>query len=491
MLKRSSLFSSCARHSMILALILASLSRPAVALDGASQTLAAYLLQGPGGQQVAAERGSFRVSENRRKPASRSLELSYVRIPSTAAEPGYPIVYLAGGPGGSATGTFRGARFPLFMKLRELADVILFDQRGTGLSRNGLEDCVTTPWPLEQAFAESSLSDKTHADMRQCVAQWQSQGVDLDGYNTRENAADLKALATALGTPKINLWGISYGSHLAFATLKDHPKLVDRMVLASLEGLDHTIKLPVEVDAVLQRTGDLLRENPVTAEKYPDLVGDLRLVLQQLEQQPQQVQTLHYQTQTPITVGLGKLDVQFALSQIFLRDPEYLIKLPRLVAQMKQGNYAETAGYVAYLKLNQHRYGAMSLAMDAASGISTQRWQRVQEQATDALVWRSSNYPFPDINQDLPVQDLGSEFRQEVKSDIPALFFAGSLDGRTPLSSQQALAANFSQGRLVQVMGAGHNVYMTDPAISEMVYQFFAGQEVPSQTLTLAPLSFE
>ena len=84
--------------------------------------------------KVDAEFGTVFVPENRSDPESNLIELAFVRFKSTAKNPGPPIVYLAGGPGGSGIGTARGSRFPLFMALREIADVIAFDQRGTGFS---------------------------------------------------------------------------------------------------------------------------------------------------------------------------------------------------------------------------------------------------------------------------------------------------------------------------------------------------------------------
>ena len=42
----------------------------------------------------------------------------------------------------------------------------------------------------------------------------------------------------------MTLWGISYGSHLALAALNEIPSEIDRIVIASAEGLDQTVKLP-------------------------------------------------------------------------------------------------------------------------------------------------------------------------------------------------------------------------------------------------------
>jgi hypothetical protein len=121
------------RRSILAAALAApAVTLPAIALD---QTPAGpFRFKGWRGQEVDAERGFLEVPEDRRDPRSRRIRLGYVRFASTAARPGPPIVYLAGGPGGAGTDAATGPRFPLFMALREVADVIAFDQRGTGLS---------------------------------------------------------------------------------------------------------------------------------------------------------------------------------------------------------------------------------------------------------------------------------------------------------------------------------------------------------------------
>ena len=57
-----------------------------------------------GGQTYEGERGHLMVRENRKNPQSNLIELVFVRLKSTSDKPGYPTVYLDGGPGSSATG---------------------------------------------------------------------------------------------------------------------------------------------------------------------------------------------------------------------------------------------------------------------------------------------------------------------------------------------------------------------------------------------------
>ena len=170
-----------------------------------------YRFEPRSGDAVDAELGTFRVPENRGNPESRFIELSFVRFPATTSDPGPPIVYLAGGPGGSGIDTARGRRFPLFMALRQVGDVIAFDQRGTGMS-NSIPFCKAPEvWHTEKPATRETVLPWLASTAEHCAAFWRQQGVDLDGYNTNESADDLEALRRELGAESLRLWSISYG----------------------------------------------------------------------------------------------------------------------------------------------------------------------------------------------------------------------------------------------------------------------------------------
>ena len=83
----------------------------------------------------AAEIAWLEVPARHAQPTGAKLRLRIVRLKAATAPPGAaPIVYLAGGPGGSGVGSARGVRWPVFDRMRQQADVLLFDQRGTGES---------------------------------------------------------------------------------------------------------------------------------------------------------------------------------------------------------------------------------------------------------------------------------------------------------------------------------------------------------------------
>jgi hypothetical protein len=73
-------------------------------------TLELLLFEAANGQRVEADQGRLVVPENRRRSGSRTIEIAFVRFKSATDAAGPPIVYLAGGPGGSGIATARGPR---------------------------------------------------------------------------------------------------------------------------------------------------------------------------------------------------------------------------------------------------------------------------------------------------------------------------------------------------------------------------------------------
>ena len=86
-------------------------------------------------------------------------------------------------------------------------------------------------FPADQASTEATAGAAIQAGVAGCAAEWRAKGVELGAFNTAENAADVADIARALGG-KVRLVGISYGTFLAFAVLRDHANLVERVVLA-------------------------------------------------------------------------------------------------------------------------------------------------------------------------------------------------------------------------------------------------------------------
>ena len=383
------------------------------------------------GETVDAELGEFDVPENRSDPDSRHITLKFVRFKSTSASPGAPIVYLAGGPGGSGIGTAQGARFPLFMAMREFGDVIAFDQRGTGMSGFEELDCddrynVAFDAPVDPDQAADVIARVT----RGCMDRLSESGVDVSAYNTKESAADLEDLRLALGAETLSLWGISYGTHLALAAMKLHGESIDRAILAGIEGLHHTWKLPSDQQELLEEIARLAQEDPAVRAVVPDLLGSIEALLQRLEHEPQTVQLTHPMHDMTFDVTVGKFDFQLALAGM-LRGPSTFASMPDAISRLEQGDWTELALASAQERTGEGIHG-MSAAMDCASGATAEWLARIEREAEETLIGDAINFPFPELCAGLDIDDLGDRFRAPVMSEVPTLLISGTLDGRTP-----------------------------------------------------------
>lgn len=465
--------------------ILLALAAPSFAAAPASAEPAPELRLEPhafrlaDGTELAVERGRFLVPEDRNDPSSRRIELGFVRFRSTAANPGPPIVYLAGGPGGSGVGTAHGPRQPIFLALRQVADVIAFDQRGTGFSNHIPECAAEQPIDQGQLLSEASLAAHHRQALDHCLAIWRAAGVAVNGYTTEQSAEDLEDLRRALGARQIDLWGISYGTHLAFAAMRRHPESIRRVALASAEGMDQTVKLPAHVDAALER---------IDAAIGGGLAERMRRVHARFDAEPQ---TFSGTTRdgTPFSFRSD--------SFVLRRFAGFLPKNPDGIPQLVQGYEALDSGQFQALAplIHQFFYSrpqaiGMPDLMDIASGISDARLALVRRQAATSLVGTSTNFPMPQLRGVVPGLDLGDDFRREISSDHPVLLLQGDLDVRTPLEEQAAATVGLSNAHRVTVRNGGHDLFEAHPDVPALLIAFFSGREISIDELSLpAPVT--
>lgn len=179
--------------------------------------------------------GYLVVPENRHAPGSRSIRLPFIIEKSrNPAAPADPILFTAGGPGGSS---FFGAKRRAHQPLLDDRDLILFEQRGTrwaepSLDAPGIDAASRSGWGTR-------LDGKPDpAVMRAALAaelkRFKNGGVDLAGYTTEESAADLADLRRLLELPALNIYSVSYSTKLALTLLRDHPEGIRSVILDSV-----------------------------------------------------------------------------------------------------------------------------------------------------------------------------------------------------------------------------------------------------------------
>ena len=237
--------------------------------------------------------GLLYVPENYNEPDGRQIQITYAVLKSTSLSPlPDPVIYLEGGPGGSA---IQGMSFwsKTFADLRQTRDVILFDQRGTKYSTRldcdpfllTLNYLIDTDEETQQLFAEiSQLADgdalsgiMSQIYMGACAEGLTNSGYDLTQYNSANSVNDIFALVDLLGYDEVNLYGISYGTRLALTAMRDHPEQIRSVVLDSsyppqVNNLENMSNL---LDEVLMKLVATCENDPECHRAYPDFEEQL------------------------------------------------------------------------------------------------------------------------------------------------------------------------------------------------------------------------
>ncbi len=428
---------------------------------------------------LAQEVSYLRVPEDRSDPKSRTIELAYLRLPSTATRPGPPIVYLAGGPGGSGIQAAQGPRAPLFQALREFGDVIAFDQRGTGRSRPSLACTETWDFDPAQARTYDSMLALARQRFQTCSQRLAKQGVRITAYTTEASADDLDDLRRALGAEKITLWGISYGTHLALAALKRHQSRIAGMILAGVEGPDHTFKLPSNLEASLRAVDAAAQQ-----EGSPPLSPRLRGARDGLRREPARVTTAGQD------VSVSEFDLQVAVT-LAMQDRNTLRQLAGLTDRLAAGDFRPLGAQLLALR-RQPVFSMLAIMANCASGATAARRRRIEQEAGPALLGRTMDFPHPEICAAWPALDHGDAFRSPVRSHVPALIISGTLDSRTPPRNAEEVRTGLPNSTHLVIENAGHDndLFLSSPKILDTMRAFLRGEKLADLRISAGPVGF-
>jgi len=234
----------------------------------------------------------LQVPENREDPNSRFIELLFVKMNATwddeeeaekdddeedsGLAPGKrddPVVYLSGGPGAVIEGYVE--RF-YDHRIRKHRDLYLLEQRGIA---NSGEFCLNYSARKPEIQNTATLEESAAAALtaaEDCMRNAQLAGVDLTAYNSIENARDVHALRVALGFDKWNVWGISYGTILGQAYIKEDPEGILAVALDAIVPLDaradvNSWRVMKWYDRDLKKLDELCQADDACADAFPNL----------------------------------------------------------------------------------------------------------------------------------------------------------------------------------------------------------------------------
>jgi pimeloyl-ACP methyl ester carboxylesterase len=220
--------------------------------------------------------GRYEVWENRAAGAGRKIALNVIVLKATGEDPAPdPLFLFAGGPGEAVS---QWGWVPVeFAEIREHRDIVLVDQRGTGLSHPLACDPLGEGDDL-QGFLNPMLDAGYVVNCRTKL----EERADLRHYTTADHAEDIDEIRAALGYERINLWGASYGTRPVLVYLRRHP---DHVRAAAIHGVAHTAwKYPLHHASSGQRALDMLfeacRGDRRCAAAFGDPADDLARVME-------------------------------------------------------------------------------------------------------------------------------------------------------------------------------------------------------------------
>lgn len=175
--------------------------------------------------------GYLVVPENRKKANGKLIKLPFIIAKSNNPNKRKdPLLFTAGGPGGSSLGWITGVGNRGIINDR---DCIAFEQRGTryavpNLWSNELSDAI------RESYRKNLPKDSmVIVGVKRYKQALEKKGIDITGYNTDETVADIHDLLQVLQIDSVNLFGGSYSGGLMLAVLQKDPSRIRSLVLDS------------------------------------------------------------------------------------------------------------------------------------------------------------------------------------------------------------------------------------------------------------------
>jgi pimeloyl-ACP methyl ester carboxylesterase len=399
------------------------------------------------------------VPENRDAPGGRQLQLKVAVVTSESAQADADlVVFLDGGPGGAATEDYP-ALAAAFAPLRKRHAVLLIDQRGTGGSN-----------PLECDDDRSAGAIPDLEQVRECLRRLAPHAAP-QFYTTSAAVEDIEAVRRALGSPMLDLIGVSYGTRVAQQYARKYGAAVRALVLdgalpnALAIGSEHAGNL----EAALRDLFARCRASAACAERYGDPYQTLRRLQARLRAQPQKL-SLRDPYTFRVQDKLVTADTLAQLVRVYSYSPYTAALLPYVLQQADGGDYAPLLGQAQVVTgdVAAGLSGGLALSVSCAEDAGR---LRVNGADADTILGNSL------INALLaacPLWPHGTRpegFDEPLRGSLPVLLLAGEHDPVTPARYGEAIVQTLPRGRLLKLAGQGHGL-LTVGCVPRLLSEF-------------------
>jgi pimeloyl-ACP methyl ester carboxylesterase len=423
------------------------------------------------------------VPERRDVPNAASIRLWVAVVEPEGADPdAVPFLDLAGGPG-SAESTAWVAGGVTFVG--EPAPVVAMDQRGTGRSQPRL-DCAELAQLPDPTLSWSERVSAANTIAAGCRERLSGEGVDLDGYDTVENAADFVALRRALGYDEWDVYGVSYGGRLARELYRQDPTGVRTLMLDS-----SMTTAPMGPASLVRRAEDALtnlsaacRAEPSCTAANGDVAANLDRAVAALDAEPY-VTTDTFGNEIAITGSTVLLEV---FNSLYFT--ERIALIPGVARSLAGGDQAILDALFGQVEPQPgDPRDALAVGMgsvvqcaddggaftDADAGVLTEpgRWEDL------ILAWPYVTCATWDVDLvpggRLPTVIAGA-------GTVPVLASFGQFDPVTPPHFADEIIAQFPDTTVVVHPGAAHGVQFVDQCLLDISLAFLADPQATLDT---------
>ena len=371
--------------------------------------------------------------------------------------------------------------------IRKHRDMYILEQRGIGYSDDFCPNYSARAPELFDVETFEEQFDASIAAAKNCMANAIAAGVDVTGYNTIENARDVHAFRRALGIEKWNVWGISYGTILGQAYIKEDPDGILAVVLDAIVPLsarDDTLYWRVVnwYDRDLQKLDALCQADPACAKRYPDLGATVRRAARTVMDNPIVVEVKDTELY-PSGKAHFFPDVAAFLPFVFLYEQSNYPGLPGMIYAWAEAiesrdetmfkALAQAGG--GFGDISQGMYNAI-LCLDgyAEAQIASGNADREQFPVLAAAVSTAeSDRDYAQHCHEFGMGPRDGSQYTPVETDLPTLLVEGDMDPITPPPLAKAIMPGFANATYVEFPYAGHGPSRSVECAGDMLNKFF------------------
>jgi pimeloyl-ACP methyl ester carboxylesterase len=411
--------------------------------------------------------GTLTVPEDPGDPAGATIRLAIAVVPaiSTKAKPD-PLFLVAGGPGQGSIHGF-APLLSAFAGIRRERDIVMVDQRGTGGS-NRL-DCAMPDDALESGELEpAELRDLA----QECLPTLRGRP---EFYTTSIAVRDLDAVRAALGYPRVNVYGGSYGTRVAQHYARRYPQQTRTVVLDGVvpPALALVPSIAIESQRALDRVYARCAADPECDQRFPALAAQYAKLDARLTQGPITVTLID-----PVKGGNRRLGVTRAhlvtMARMLTYSPGTASILPLVLHEAAtNGNYGPLAAQAEMIGDDLERMIAMGMHNSVVCAEDAPRFaDAVDRGALEATAIGSLMVDgMRAICEVWPRGPVDDDFAEPLDSEVPALLLSGEFDPATPASYGAMAAEGFRYGLHVVVPGQGHGQTRL-PCVQKLMRRF-------------------